>query len=145
MSKKGLHERDRDYCYGHGVTANAGCFAQATEMTTYSIPPAANLTGKVVKKSEYAVAGGAFSDVWMGEYEGRVVAIKCPRLVNVTVDKLNQVSPHNLHVGSGCVWSISWQARANKTVDCRDCIENTKAGHGLNMKTFSRSWDFART
>jgi len=103
MSKKGLHERDRDYCYGHGVTANAGCFAQATEMTTYSIPPAANLTGKVIKKSEYAVAGGAFSDVWMGEYEGRVVAIKCPRLVNVTVDKLNQVSPHNLHVGSGCV------------------------------------------
>jgi hypothetical protein len=51
-----------------------------------------NLTGQVFKTSIHAVAGGGYSDVWHGDLNGRPVAIKAPRIVNVSVTKLAQVS-----------------------------------------------------
>lgn len=51
-----------------------------------------DLTGKVVKTSAYPVAGGSYSDVSKGKFNGKLVAIKAPRIVNVPAPKLAQVS-----------------------------------------------------
>jgi hypothetical protein len=51
-----------------------------------------DLTGRVIKTSPHAVECGGFADVYQGLYEGQLVAIKAPRLVNVTVRKLAKVS-----------------------------------------------------
>jgi hypothetical protein len=57
-----------------------------------SLPSSIDLTGKVHKTSPFPVAGGAFSDVWQGIYNGTTVAIKVPRIVVVTPEKLRKVS-----------------------------------------------------
>jgi hypothetical protein len=51
-----------------------------------------NLTGSVFKISTCSVAGGAYSDVWRGLFGDKAVAIKVPRIVNVSPEKLSQVS-----------------------------------------------------
>jgi hypothetical protein len=51
-----------------------------------------DLTGMVIKTSPHAVECDGFADVYQGLYEGQLVAIKAPRLVNVTVRKLAKVS-----------------------------------------------------
>lgn len=56
-----------------------------------SFPVRLDITGKVVKKSAYPVAGGSYADVFQGEYQGALVAIKSPRIVNTTSEKLTKV------------------------------------------------------
>ena len=57
-------------------------------------PARLDITGKVVKKSTYPVAGGSYADVFQGEHKGALVAIKSPRIVNITSEKLTKVSTH---------------------------------------------------
>jgi hypothetical protein len=62
------------------------------EIQQWRITVSQDLTGKVLKTSAFPVAGGAYSDVSQGEFNGRMVAIKAPRIVNVPALKLAQVS-----------------------------------------------------
>jgi hypothetical protein len=51
-----------------------------------------DLTGQVNKTSPFASAGGSYADIWQGKFEDNAVAIKIPRIVNVSAKKLSQVS-----------------------------------------------------
>jgi hypothetical protein len=42
-----------------------------------------DLTGKIIIPSSTYKTGGAYADVWQGEYEGSSVAIKVPRPAHV--------------------------------------------------------------
>jgi hypothetical protein len=70
---------DGKHCYIH------------TRISQWQPTVSHNLTGKVSKVSAHAVAGGAYSDVWQGEFDGRHVAIKVPRIVSAPEVKLSQV------------------------------------------------------
>ena len=54
-------------------------------------PARLDITGEVIKKSAYPVAGGSYADVFQGEHKGTLVAIKSPRMVNTTSEKLTKV------------------------------------------------------
>lgn len=62
-----------------------------TMSVTQGYPPHLNLTGQVVKKSRHAVARGGFGEVYVGSYNGRRVAIKAIRFVNVGAAKIRKV------------------------------------------------------
>jgi hypothetical protein len=51
-----------------------------------------NLTGRVVKTSPYPIRRGCFADVYLGDLEGKAVAIKIPRVHAIGEGRLNQVS-----------------------------------------------------
>ncbi|TDL17289.1 kinase-like protein [Rickenella mellea] len=59
-------------------------------MDPFWLPDAVNLTGRVVKKSEHPKFAGGYADVWEGDFEGKAVAIKAPRIVDVTPAKLGK-------------------------------------------------------
>ena len=51
-----------------------------------------DLAGKVVRIGDHAVTGGFFADVWQGQYQGTLVAIKVICITFVNADKLTKVS-----------------------------------------------------
>jgi hypothetical protein len=81
-------------CYSTPLSRNINQYPLRTAVPWPSWQPSVsqNLTGKVFKLSSHPVAGGAYSDVWLGEFSGIIVAIKVPRTVNVAAEKLAQVS-----------------------------------------------------
>jgi hypothetical protein len=61
-------------------------------MDTSWLASATNLTGRVRKTSKDPTFGGGFADVWEGDFEGRLVAIKVPRFMEmVAPEKLLKV------------------------------------------------------
>lgn len=53
------------------------------------VPPSSLVLQSVKKTSKDAISGGGFSDVYKGEYEGKIVALKVPRMFTTEENRLN--------------------------------------------------------
>lgn len=98
-----------------------------------TLPSVKNLNGEVIREGDIPVAGGTYSDVWIGWWlDETKVAVKALREVRTTAQKAVRVSPLSLEQSGGCFNMCRYSRSLN---------EKSKCGPGWTTPISFDSWE----